>query len=163
MGHCVPIINDNEEIFGNYKASNVIINRSKEKVTFSMNLENVYPLITKLISFNREFHIYPNKKFIDIKDNMLFDENGNKVYQNFVSKIKPITNSNTIKWTGSYGTLTLHNISDLDDVVVLQEKITNHYGTYETIYRTLIRKSFISKTYSSKLTFYIDTDRKSVV
>ncbi|MPQ30140.1 hypothetical protein E4V42_01635 [Clostridium estertheticum] len=157
MGHSVPIINDNEEIFGNYKASNVIIDRSKEKVTFSMNLENVYPLITNLISFNREFDIYPDKRFIDIKDNMLFDEKDNKVYQNFVSKIKPIINNNTIKWTGSYGTLTLEHISDLDDVVVLQEKITNHYGTYETIYRTLIRKSFISKTYSSKLTFYIDT------
>jgi len=157
MGHCVPIINDCEEVFGNYKASNVIINRDKEKVTFSMNLENVYPIHTKLFSFNREFDIYPNKKLIDIKDNMIFNENDNKIYQNFVSKIKPITISNTIKWAGSYGTLTFSDISDLCEVEVIQEKITNHYGIEEIIYRTLIKKTSSSKTYSNKLTFYIDT------
>lgn len=157
MGHSVPIINDKEEVFGNYKASNVIINRDKEKVTFSMDLENVYPIITKLLSFNREFDIYPNKKFIDIKDNMIFNEKDNKVYQNFVSKIKPITSNNTIKWTGSYGALTLSNIGDSCEIEVLQEKITNHYGIEEIMYRTLIGKTIFSKTYSSKLTFYIDT------
>ena len=157
MGHSVPIINDCEEVFGDYKASNVIINIAKDKVIFSMNLENVYPIDTKLLNFNRGFNIYPNKKTIDIKDNMIFTENNNKVHQNFVSKIKPITNNNTIKWISDYGTLILSNICNVCEVVVLQEKFINHFGIEETIYRTLIKKTISEKEYSSKLTFCIET------
>lgn len=45
----------------------------------------------------------------------------------------------------------------MGEVLVLQEKITNHFGIEEIIYRTLIRKTVFSKEYKSKLIFYIET------
>ncbi len=122
-----------------------------------MNIENVYPSDANLLEFNREFTINDYKKLANIKDNIIFTKKDNKIYQNFVSRIKPLASNKIVKWIGDNGILTVANICSIDDVEISKEKIINHLGIEETIYRTLIREKTSSKEYISNLMFYIET------
>ncbi|WP_234123496.1 heparinase II/III domain-containing protein [Clostridium hydrogenum] len=154
-GHSVPIINDCEEVFGDYKAHNVHASLLKEKVQFSMDIENVYPKESGLQKFNRLFKINYTKKLLEIEDYMLFTNDNNRVYENFVSKLKPLVENGIIKWNSPNGSLKLLNKFDNNEIEIIEEKIFNHSGEEETVYRTLIKNVITSKKYNSNLLFLI--------
>lgn len=135
MGHSVPIINECEEIFGAYSAHNVFVKQSQEEIKFSMDLEQVYPLNSNLQKFNRIFCINHNKTALKVKDNMLFTKNNNKIYQNFISKLQPSIEGNLVRWVGKCATLVLECEDNVKDIEILTEKMVNHFGNEEIVYR----------------------------
>lgn len=160
MGHSVPIINGCEEVFGDYEANDVSTDFAEGNMNFSMNIEKVYPSRSNLKKFNRTFDINYNKKLVAVKDSMLFTKESNTIDQNFISKIKPLVATKSIKWVGNYGTLILECNNGTENVEIVKEEFVNHFGVKEMVYRTLIKEKTNSNKYSSNKVFYIFTNRE---
>lgn len=158
MGHSVPIINDCEEVFGAYKAYNVHKSLLKEEIQFSMDIENVYHKKAGLKKFNRLFKLNCSKRLVELKEHLVFKQENNKVYENFVSKLKPLVEDDIIKWKGKNGVLKLQGDFNKDKIEIIEEKIFTHLGEEETVYRTLIKYVMTGKEYDVNMLFLVEND-----
>lgn len=83
-GHSVPIINQQYQRAGDFKATQV----EESEQNFQFNLEAVYPVEAKLKKFNRCVTNVENSQIV-LTDTFEFVGENNTVTENFVSKIKP--------------------------------------------------------------------------
>lgn len=157
LGHNVPLINGIEQRSTGDRAQVLAVEKSEEKVVFSLEIAQAYPEAAGLRSFVRTWEVEPVKRIVNLEDYFEFlDSNrSNRIRQNFVSRIKPCILESKVEWNFSdTEKLILFLPESIQKVEVITEEVTNHFGKNEMIYLTQFEQSVIQGNESMKQKFY---------
>lgn len=159
LGHSVPLIQGQEQRYGDYAAA-AVWTETAEKVTFSLELPDVYPPLADLKHFTRTWEWPCGRREINLTDQMEF-ASGNKkgVIQSFVSEYQPVRSGNRIDWQGREDKLILEFDPELDDFFVREEMIRTHKGEEAVVYRAELHALKEGGDYHRNYLFRLEKNR----
>ncbi|UJF15695.1 heparinase II/III-family protein [Jeotgalibaca sp. MA1X17-3] len=157
LGHSVPIVNGQEQQFGEFGAIHAKYQELENKILFSVDLQEVYTQTADILSYKRTWKYNPEQREIELEDQLKFaTERENAVIQNFVSGCKPIILNNSVHWIGKNDELILHFQANEEEAFVLSEQIKTHGGEEVLVYRTELRSKKEGGTYHRKYVFRLE-------
>lgn len=151
-GHSVPIINQQYERSGPFKAENIFF----EEGLFSFDLQAVYPSSSQLALFNRTFKIEKSLKKILITDKFAFDlDKKNSVLEVFVTLYTPKVEGNTVfVYSGQDRCKVMFQT---EDIQILEEEFLNHNGEKIRVYLIQARYE-LTKSEEIRTTILLDEE-----
>lgn len=154
-GHSVAIINGYEQQYGAYAAKNVSYSESIEQefIKLSMDLEEVYPIKSDLLTYSRTFTIEKNRSTFQVTDEMFFISPDNEITQVIMCKQPPKIKQDTLYWECQHYHLVLTWRRAVDQVKVESCDYKDHSGQQQTVFRVLLTTHCQQKHYQQNLVF----------